>query len=69
MGKFKDLTGMKFNKLRVIERAGYDNHKKILWRCVCDCGNITITHGQGYPQEGFFRKRQQQSAQVPAPLK
>lgn len=28
MGKFKDLTGMKFGKLRVLERAGYDNHKK-----------------------------------------
>lgn len=46
MGKFKDLTGMKFNKLRVIERAGYDDYKKILWKCVCDCGNITITHGR-----------------------
>lgn len=46
MGKFKDLTGMKFGKLRVLERAGYDNHKKILWKCECDCGNFTVTHGR-----------------------
>lgn len=46
MGKFKDLTGLKFGKLRVLERAGYDNHKKILWRCACDCGNFTVTHGR-----------------------
>ena len=46
MGKFKDLTGMKFGKLKVLERAGYDNHKKILWKCECDCGNFTVTHGR-----------------------
>ena len=46
MGKFKDLTGLKFGKLRVLERAGYDNHKKILWKCACDCGNFTVTHGR-----------------------
>jgi ribosomal protein S27E len=46
MGKYKDLTGMKFHKLTVIEQAGKDKYKKILWRCVCDCGNETITHGR-----------------------
>lgn len=46
MGKFQDLTGMKFNKLTVIERAGYDEYHKILWKCLCECGNETVTHGR-----------------------
>ena len=46
MGTFKDLTGMKFNNLTVIEQAGRDPYHKILWRCKCDCGNETITHGR-----------------------
>ena len=47
MGKFKDLTGLKFGKLTVIEQAGHDKYNKILWRCKCDCGNETVTHGRG----------------------
>ena len=46
MGKFKDLTGMKFNRLTVIEQAGRDSYNKILWLCRCDCGRETITHGR-----------------------
>lgn len=46
MGKFKDLTGMKFNRLTVLEIAGRDKYGKILWKCRCDCGNETITHGR-----------------------
>ena len=46
MGKFRDLTGLRFGKLTVIEQAGRDNYKKILWKCMCDCGNETITHGR-----------------------
>lgn len=44
MGKFQDLTGQRFGKLKVIERA--ENHispsgyKYIMWRCQCDCGNF-----------------------------
>ena len=43
---FVDLTGQKFNKLTVIERA--EDHeqpggqRKTMWRCRCDCGNETI---------------------------
>ncbi len=41
MRKLRDLTGKKFNRLTVVERAdGTD-----LWRCKCDCGNETITKG------------------------
>lgn len=46
MGKYKDLTGEKFNRLTVIEKAGKDKHGKILWKCKCDCGNEVITHGR-----------------------
>ena len=43
---FIDLTGQKFNKLTVMERA--EDHeqpsgqRKTMWRCRCDCGNETI---------------------------
>lgn len=46
MGQFKDITGMRFNRLTVIEQAGRDKYGKILWRCKCDCGNVTVTHGR-----------------------
>lgn len=46
MGKFKDLTGIKFNRLTVIQQAGRDSYNKILWLCRCDCGRETITHGR-----------------------
>lgn len=43
MGKFKDLTGQKFGRLTVIERAeNIRNAKgvsKVMWKCRCDCGN------------------------------
>lgn len=42
MGKFIDLTGQRFGKLVVIERAGTQNGH-ILWKCKCDCGNEIVT--------------------------
>jgi hypothetical protein len=38
--KLIDLTGLRFEKLTVIERYG-KRGKSILWRCTCDCGNET----------------------------
>lgn len=37
-----DLTGMKFGRLTVIERAGKTKQGNALWKCKCDCGNETI---------------------------
>lgn len=41
MGKFKDLTGMRFGKLEVICREGTqispNGNKSVLWKCLCDC--------------------------------
>lgn len=45
MGKLKDLTSMKFNRLTVIERAGSTKNKKALWKCRCDCGNELLVIG------------------------
>lgn len=41
-GCLYDLTGKRFGRLTVTEKAGKDKHGSILWRCKCDCGNITI---------------------------
>lgn len=46
MAKFIDRTGDRFGRLLVIERAGRNNLKKVLWKCQCDCGNqTTVTAG------------------------
>lgn len=51
MPKFLDLSGKKFNKLKVIERIKKEGDKRTYWLCVCDCGNKislrqdSITHG------------------------
>jgi hypothetical protein len=43
----KDLTGMKFGRLTVIERTGSNKQGRALWKCKCDCGNdeFVITIG------------------------
>lgn len=35
----KNLTGKTFGKLRVIAEAGRNSRKRVLWDCVCSCGN------------------------------
>lgn len=47
MSKFQDLTGKKFDKLKVVSRADDyikpNGHKIIQWHCVCECGNeVTV---------------------------
>ena len=38
--------GNRYGKLTVIEEAGKDKDKRILWKCRCDCGNEKITSGK-----------------------
>lgn len=49
MGKRLDLVGQRFNRLIVLEDCGNavdaDGCKKSLWKCQCDCGNITYVRG------------------------
>lgn len=40
--KLVDKTGQVFGKLTVLEQAGRDKLKKVLWRCKCECGNETV---------------------------
>lgn len=41
MGKVKDLTGMKFGKLTVVEPCGKNKSNQMMWLCVCECGKKT----------------------------
>lgn len=40
--KAKDLVGQKFNRLTVIERALNTKSGNARWKCICECGNITV---------------------------
>lgn len=39
---FKDMTGQRFERLTVVERAENDKQGNARWLCKCDCGNTTI---------------------------
>lgn len=41
MRKLIDLTGQRFGRLVVLERAGSGKDGGALWSCVCDCGKKT----------------------------
>lgn len=40
--RFIDRTGEVFGKLTVVEQAGRDKLKKVLWRCKCECGTEAV---------------------------
>lgn len=42
MGCFVDRRGQVFGRLRVLSRAGTDQNKKVVWRCLCTCGKETL---------------------------
>lgn len=52
--KVINLCGMKFGKLRVIALTGRKTDKGELYRCECDCGNIT-TVPRGYLINGHTK--------------
>ena len=37
-----DLLNQKFGRLTVIKEAGKDKNGRVRWKCLCDCGKITI---------------------------
>ncbi len=43
--RVKDLTGLRFGKLTVIELADYKKGNGAFWICKCDCENENIIHG------------------------
>lgn len=42
MTAFVDLTGQRFTRLVVLERAENARDGKVRWRCRCDCGKETV---------------------------
>lgn len=46
MAKKIDLTGQQFGRLTVIEEAGRNRSKKILWDCECVCGKRVTVIGE-----------------------
>lgn len=56
-----DLTGKRFGRLKVLNLEGKDKFGALMWKCLCDCGNITITQGGSLKKGatrscGCFRK-------------
>lgn len=39
------MIGLRFTRLTVMESAGRDKKRNLLWRCRCDCGSETVTAG------------------------
>ena len=37
----ENMVGRRFGRLTVLEYAGTSKHRKSMWICECDCGNIT----------------------------
>lgn len=44
-GRFKDMTGMTFGRLKVVSFAGCASSNQAKWRCLCDCGQMSTTLG------------------------
>lgn len=40
--RFIDLTGQRFGRLLVLDRATNDAQGRARWRCACDCGNEAV---------------------------
>lgn len=40
MAELHNLVGMSFGKLTVISRASNDSKGRVVWQCLCECGNI-----------------------------
>lgn len=47
MPAFINREGRKYGKLLVVSRAGKTKHNHTLWKCLCDCGNISFTSSLG----------------------
>jgi hypothetical protein len=39
---FRDLTGLRSGSLTVRARVGWDDEKRSVWLCGCDCGEVVI---------------------------
>lgn len=59
----KNITGQQFNRLTVLRPVGQDSGRRVLWECLCACGNkkvvtsYSITHGLTKSCGCFNRER------------
>ena len=44
-GMFRRYIGLRFGRLVVMGYAGRNKHRKNLWLCRCDCGNLSFPTG------------------------
>jgi hypothetical protein len=44
MPPFKNLKDQKFGRLKVLKFVGTSNANRSIWKCICDCGNISFVH-------------------------
>lgn len=42
----KDITEQRFGRLIALGPVARSASKKVMWRCTCDCGNITVVSAQ-----------------------
>lgn len=45
MSKLIDITGNRYGRLVVLEKAKTEKNGVAIWKCLCDCGNITYVRG------------------------
>ena len=45
MSKLKDLLGLKFERLTVVERAPNSKTGQAYWHCECKCGSASVVRG------------------------
>lgn len=43
--QFKDIEGQKFGRLLVVEFSGRTTNRRLLWKCICECGREVVTEG------------------------
>lgn len=54
MGKFIDLTGQDFGRLKVLSRDKSIKRNEAFWTCKCDCGNVVSVRGS-YLRNGTIK--------------
>lgn len=63
----KDLTGKRFGQLTVLEKTDKRYYGYVVWKCKCDCGNITevpmhnLSYNNMVKSCGCMLKKNQQS--------
>lgn len=45
MNNVINMTAQRFGMLTVLERCGIDKSGRAKWKCLCDCGEMTVARG------------------------